>query len=413
MKLVILGGGSLNTPAFFTALSANDKLLEQVCLVDRSAEFVERIGKFCQAIAQQRGLPVQVTWETDLGHAATGADVVLNVLRVDGLTALEEDLRQLAVSGVVGHAATYPQAIRNLPATLEAARVVERVAPSALWVNFSNPVTFLCEALALHTRLRCVGICYHAFAMRGDLAAILGVDPVGVRVEFFGLNHLGWVTDVLVDGVSRMTQLVKVIRQRRDKKYNYWHVRPGMIPIDHAFCLYHKGDVYFNRQKGIRGSLVDVGLRLGLLRTDVDRERHKREALRQAVDEGQVSKLDPFQAQAPWYATCIVPFLRALSSGQPREFVLTWNHAGESPTLPGLTAESAVVLQEGQIRRASLAPGLPEFAAEWVRQIRASERLLIRAVLEQSRDLATMAWAVHPNVASMRHAERLAFLYFG
>jgi alpha-galactosidase/6-phospho-beta-glucosidase family protein len=55
---------------------------------------------------------------------------------------------------------------------------------------------------------------------------------------------------------------------------------------------------------------------------------------------------------------------------------------------------------------------LPEFAAEWLRQVRASERLLIRAIMAPSRELATMAWAVHPNVASMQHAERLASLYF-
>lgn len=412
MNLVVLGGGSLKTPALLAGLNAEDHWLERVCLVDRSAEVVKRTGQFCRAIVHRRDLPMQVTWDTDLARAAAGADVVLNVLHDGGLTAVEEDLRRLAASGAVGHAATYPQAIRNLPATLEAARVVEQVAPDALWVNFSNPVTILCEAMALYSRLRSLGICYHAFAMRDDFAVLLGVVPERVGVEFFGLNHLGWVTDVQVDGESRMAQLVETILRRRDKKYNYWYMRPGLIPIDHAFCLYHKGDIWFNRQKGIRGSLADIGLRLGVTRTDVDRERRKRQVLRQIIDQSQMDKVEEFQAQAPWYATCIVPFLRALASDRPHEFVLTWNHAGQVPTLPGLTAECAVVMQGGQVRRASATSGLPEFAQEWVRQVRASERLLIRAILERSRDLATMAWAVHPNVASVRPAERLASFYF-
>ena len=413
MNLVILGGGSLNTPAFFAALTADDSWLERVCLVDRSAEAVERTGKFCQTIVEKQALPIQVSWESDLERAASGADVVLNMLGVGGMAALEEDQCRLAASGAVGHAATYPQAVRNLPATLAAARVVEQVAPHALWVNFSNPVTVLCEALALHTRLHCVGICYHAFAMRDDFAALLVAPPERVRIEFFGLNHLGWVTDVQVDGESRMSQLVETIRGRRDKKYNYWYVRPGLIPIDHAFCLYHKGDVWYNRQKGMRGSLADAGLRLGLARPDLSRERRKREALHRAVEGQYLEELGEFAVQAPWYAVCIVPFLRALAAGRPHEFVLTWIHAGQAPTLPDLTAESAVILQDGQVRRASQASGLPEFAAEWVRQVRASERLLIRSITEQSRDLAAMAWSVHPNVAFVRHAERLASLYFG
>jgi 6-phospho-beta-glucosidase len=402
----------VNTPALFAALTAGDDWLERVFLVDRSAEAVERTGEFCRTVARNRSLPIQIAWETDLARAVADADVVLNMLRVGGLVALEEDARRLAGSGVVGHAATYPQAIRNLPATLEAARVVERVAPDALWLNFSNPVTVLCEALALHTQLRCLGICYHAFAMRDDFAMLFNVAPERMRVEFFGLNHLGWVTDVQVDGESRISQLVEAIRQRRDKKYNYWYARPGLIPIDHAFCLYRKGDVWYNRQKGLRGSLGDLGLRLGLARADLGRERRRREALRRAIEGQDLEALGEFAAQAPWYVSCIVPFLRALASGQPHDFVLTWNHKGQVPTLPDATAESAVVLRSGQVCRASQTAGLPEFAAEWLRQARASERLLIRAIMAQSREMATMAWAVHPNVASMQHAERMASLYF-
>jgi 6-phospho-beta-glucosidase len=412
MNVVILGGGSVNTPAFFAALTSQDDWLDGVCLVDRSAEAVERTGKFCQTVAHTHALPVQLGWDTDLASAASGADVVLSMINVGGLAAMKEDLRRLAASGVVGHAATYPQAIRNLPATLEAARAVEQVAPEALWINFANPVSVLCEALALHTRLRCFGICYHAFAMRDDFATLLGVRAERVQVEFFGLNHLGWVTDVQVDGESRMSQLVETIRQGRNKKYNYWYVRPGLIPIDHAFCLYHKGDVWYNRQKGIRGSLRDIALRLGLSGRGLDRESRKRQMLYQIIGEGRVEMLDRFHAQAPWYATCIVPFLRALASDQPHEFVLTWNHMGQVPTLPDSTAESAVILQNGQARRASEACGLPEFAAEWLRQARASEHLMIRAILERSADLGMMAWAVHPNVAAIEHAEHLASLYF-
>lgn len=358
-------------------------------------------------------LPVQITWETDLATAAiNNVDVVLNMLRVGGLDALEEDQRQLAVSGAVGHAATYPQAIRNLPATLEAAHLVEKVAPDALWVNFSNPVTILCEALAYYTKLPCVGICYHSFNMRSDFADILRVDPTKVTVEFFGLNHLGWVTDVIVDGVSQMNQLIKSINQQKNKKYNYCYTQAGLIPIDHAFCLYHKGDVWFNRQKGIRGSLADIGLRLGLTKADISRERRKRELLRQAINEKQMNMLEKFQYQAPWYATCVLPFLRAYASDQPHEFILTWNHEGEAPSLPGLTAESTVLVHKKEFQRASKSSGLPEFASEWVRHVRASEKLMIQAVVGQSLELATKAWTIHPNVASIKHAERLASFYF-
>ena len=412
MRLVILGGGSVNTPAFFSALSAGDSWLERVCLVDCSAEWAERVGKFCAVVARRRRLRLRVTWETDLARAAAGADVLLNVLRVGGLAALAEDRRRLAAGGAVGHAATYPQAVRNLPATLEAAHTVEQVAGDVLWVNFSNPVSTLCEALALHTNLSVLGICYHAFALRADFARLLGVGAARVRVEYRGLNHLGWVTDVLADDTSQMERLVAIVRGRRIKKHNHWYARLGMIPVDHAFCLYHRGDVWYDRQKGIRGSLEDVALRLGRPSGSIAAEARQREKLRQLLLAGRVDALGEFAAQAPWYATCIVPFLAALSSGHRQEFIITWKHAGQDRALPEATAESDVQLEEGRVLPVTRSYSLPAFATEWLRQARCSERLLIRAILERSADLATQAWAVHPNVASWKHAERLASLYF-
>lgn len=412
MKLTILGGGSLNTPAFFSSLSEDDKWLEHIYLVDQSAEAVDRAGKFCKAILAAKNLLIGLTWGTDLKSSVVGADVVLNMIEAGGLQATERDQNHLAVSGVVGHAATYPQAIRNLPATLEAAKAVEDSNPGALWVNFSNPVTTLCEAIAHLTDLQCIGICYHSFLMYEDFARILRMKERQIKIGFYGLNHLGWVTDVKVNGLSQMGRLVDLIQKGKNKKYNYWYAEPGLIPIDHAFCLYHKGDVWFNRQKGIRGSLKEILYRAGFSRGDLNQLKNERVKLQQAVNEGHTQNLNDFDSQAPWYKKCIIPFLRKLASGEPHELLLTWKHGKTAPHLPAFTGESATILQGKNIFAAPAASRLPEFAVELLNQVRASESLLIKAVMEKSQNLLAQALAIHPNVASFRHAERFASHYF-
>lgn len=213
LNVVILGGSGAYTPALFTALAGAKAHLGRICLVGRSAESIERVGRYCRQIARECDLPVEeVVWETDLARAASDADVVLNMLGARTLTDHERDLRWLATSGAVGHAATYPEALANLPPTLAAARIVERVAPTALWVNFTNPVTILCEAMSQHSGLRTVGICYQAFRMRDDFAAHLGTTPARLQVRYLGLNHIGWVTDVLVDGTSMIDVLISTLR---------------------------------------------------------------------------------------------------------------------------------------------------------------------------------------------------------
>lgn len=412
MKLVIIGGGSLNIPAFFYAAHTLQWTPDHVCLVGRSTETLEKAGGFCKKIVRHFGMHVDVSLNTDLAEAAISADVVLNMLRVGGLDRLRSDIKNLAESGAVGHAAVYPQAIHNIPVTIEAAKIVEKIAPAALWVNFSNPVSILCEAVALHTKLSCAGICYHSFLMQEDFAEILEVEKERVIIEYAGLNHIGWVTDVLVDNMSRIHQLVSLIRKNRNKKYNFWYASPDMIPIDHAFCLYHRGDKWYIRQKGIRGSIEDLLTCLGFTPSGLKKEKHNRNVLADLIRKEKTEDLKKFNLYAPWYAKCILPFLAALSGRDRRRFLVTVKHDKKEKNLPGLTSETGVEIYDDRIRPTKTSSRLPEYATEWLRQVRKSEHLLIQAVLESSYDLAFQAWAVHPSVASIKTAWRLAGLYF-
>jgi 6-phospho-beta-glucosidase len=392
-KLVILGGSSPNTPAFFEALSqTGGGGWDEVCLVGRSTQNVERVGQACASRAVRLGLTLSVTWETDVERAADGASIVLNMLRVGGAPAVGEDRRLLAASGIVGHASSYPEAIRHLPPTLAAARAVERVAPSAIFVNFANPVSILCEAIATETTLTCLGICHHAFSMRTDFARLLGVPADQLRVEYQGLNHLGWVTDVQVGGQSRFPMLIDRLVQGRVKAYDY-PLAPAFnaIPIKHAASLYRRGEVLYVRQYGARSSLVDVALRYG-----VGGPLERLSAMREG----------PRESRPPWYASCIVPFLNALNAGEAQEFIVTWRHAGSMPEVPGLTAETTATVSAAGVAPAPLRSHLPAAAREWLRQVRASERLLLAAVKDRSYAGLLEALAIHPSVVSVKHARQ-------
>jgi 6-phospho-beta-glucosidase len=395
-KLVVVGGSSSRTPELFKALHAGRlDTFREVVLVGRTAEAVERTGIRCRELAENLGLNVRVSWDTDLRAAARDATHVLNVLRVGGAAAEFEDRRELAGSGIVGHAASYPEALRHLPGTLAAARTVHAVAPSATFINFANPVSILCEAIAEATPLRCLGICHHAFSMQSDFAGLLNVGVDRVHVEYFGLNHLGWVTDVRIDGESRFRQLAGQLVARRVKAYDFDSIADfDAIPIKHAATLYLKGQVWYVRQNGVRSSLEDVFLRYLDGRTG--------ELLLRRTSQPVA------RAGASWYTGCIVPFLQTLTSEAPGEHIVTWRHGGKLPRIPGLTAESAALVDaqgEEPARSHSSAP-LPSVLVEWLRQVRTSEHLLIRALEAGSADMLVEAFSMHPNVASVARARQ-------
>jgi 6-phospho-beta-glucosidase len=393
-KLVVVGGSSSRTPALFEALYAGRlDSFREVALVGRTAEAVERTGTRCRELAENLGLNVRVSWDTDLAAAARDATHVLNVLRVGGPLAEFEDRRELAGSGIVGHAASYPEALRHLPATLAAARTVHAVAPSATFINFANPGSILCEAVAEATPLRCIGICHHAFSMQSDFARLLNVGVDRVHVEYVGLNHLGWVTDVLVDGESHFRHLVDQLVARRVKAYDFASIADfDAIPIKHAATLYLKGQVWYVRQNGVRSSLEDILLRYLDGRTG--------ELLLRRTSQPSA------QAGTSWYTGCIVPFLQTLTSETPREHIITWRHGGKLPRIPGVTAESAALVHARgeELARSRSSTPLPSIFAEWLRQVRTSEQLLIRAQEAGSADMLVEAFSMHPNVASVSGA---------
>jgi 6-phospho-beta-glucosidase len=398
-RLVVIGGSSPHTPNLFEALAgAGDLGIGEICLVGRSAEHVERVGRLCEALAQRLNLQSSVSWNTDLATAARDADIVLNVLRVGGTEVESRDRLALAASGIVGHAASYVEAIRHLPPTLEAAALVEAVAPDAVFINFSNPVSVLCEALATQSGLKIFGVCHHAFSMAGDFAGILGVSPERVCVRYAGLNHLGWVTDVLVDGQSQMVRLLAQLTLQRCKEYDYELVRAfDAVPVKHAAALYHKGEVFFVRANGPRVSAVDTLARYGGARAvQWWTGRQLRRNAKQPVS---------------WYATCIVPFLRTLRSDTPHEHIVTWQHRGQITDVLGRTAETTVEMRGIHVTRAAPRPTLPRATQEWVRQVRTSECMLIDAVLQRSVPALVDALAIHPSVASVAHAQAFVRRY--
>ncbi len=414
MKLVIIGGGSINTPAFFHALVPEDQQqINSIYLLDQSTETIELVRDYCARILAAKAITISVEAGSNPAEAFSNADIVLNMLRNGGLHGQAEDQLWLAASGIQGHAATYAAAMRNLPPAMELAKLLELTSPNALWLNFSNPVSILCEALAKITSLKVIGICYHSFMIKTDFAQMLNVHEHEIELNYHGINHLGWITDVRAGNHNMMEPIFNKIRHGKNKKYNYKLAGAGLIPIDHASSLYHSGAVWYDREKGIRGSLTDGLIKLGMIQPPATKETNQRELLLQLVKSGDITHPELFHQQAPWYQTCIVPFLRAYLGGKKSRFLLTCsNSISNQHQQPTSTAE---VFVEIASQRMSILPHtkrLPEKEERWLNSVRTSEQLLIEAILQNSLPKAISALEIHPNVASHQHAMKFLTHYF-
>ena len=100
-------------------------------------------------------------------------------------------------------------ALRTVPVALEHARLVEREAPRAWFINFTNPAGLITQALQQHTKLRVVGICDTPAELLHRISHVLAEPAGDIQCEYAGLNHLGWVRRVLVRGQDVTARLLE------------------------------------------------------------------------------------------------------------------------------------------------------------------------------------------------------------
>jgi 6-phospho-beta-glucosidase len=205
-KVTIIGGGGVRTPLLIYGLAQAQQLLQidQLVLYDADPDRTEVIARIGREILRRPGTAFEIRVSSQLEDAAEGADFVLNSIRVGGIAARARDERIAIEHGLAGQETTGPAgaalALRTIPVTLDHARIVERVAPAAWFINFTNPAGLITQALMQHTHLRVIGICDTPIELFHQIAQALGENTAEMTFDYAGLNHLGWVRRVTLRG---------------------------------------------------------------------------------------------------------------------------------------------------------------------------------------------------------------------
>src|SRR3954447_3040631 len=153
MKLVLLGGGGFRTPAIYRALveGSTRTRYDAVVLYDPDQARLDRIAAVLAGMDERHGRQIAVTTTTDLDSAVDGADIVYCAVRVGGLAGRLLDETAALAEGVIGQETTGGGGItlapRTVPVVTEIAEIVARRAPDATFINFTNPVGLVTEAV--------------------------------------------------------------------------------------------------------------------------------------------------------------------------------------------------------------------------------------------------------------------------
>src|SRR5215213_2563889 len=170
------------------------------------------VGGLAGRMLARAGWPGRLVTTGRRSEAIDGADFVVVQLRVGGQAMRLVDETLPLEFGCVGQETTGPggfaKALRTVPVVLElASETARRAAPGAWFVDFTNPVGIVTQAL-LDRGHRAIGLCNSAIGFQRRFAGLLGVAPERVELEHVGLNHLTWERAVRVDGTDRLAELL-------------------------------------------------------------------------------------------------------------------------------------------------------------------------------------------------------------
>nr|MBA3350433.1 6-phospho-beta-glucosidase [Actinomycetota bacterium] len=251
MKLTVLGAG-IRTPLLLSGLTRRAEALglDEVVLHDCDPGRLETMAGFGGGLCREWGARFQVRAQQDSEAAIDGADFVFSAIRVGGEAGRIIDEEVPLQYGIVGQETTGPggfaMALRTIPVMIDYARTIERVAPHAWLINFTNPAGLITQALQNHTGVKVIGICDTPTAMKRTIARVLEVPGDAVRLDYVGLNHLGWVRRVLVDGADRLPELLDRFEDLRAAGAEWAPFDPGlvrdlgMLPNEYLYYFYYR-----------------------------------------------------------------------------------------------------------------------------------------------------------------------------
>ena len=206
MKLTLIGAGGFRTPVIYRALAAGDVATkyDEVAFYDIDQGRLDRIGCVLDGISEELGVRPPVTMTTNLEAAVDGADIVYCAVRAGGMAGRILDETAAIAQGVIGQETTGPGgitfALRTVPVVTSIAEVVARRAPDATFVNFTNPVGLVTEAVRRILGDRVIGICDAPLDLCKRVAGALDHPVDDLWFDYFGINHLGWLRGALHGG---------------------------------------------------------------------------------------------------------------------------------------------------------------------------------------------------------------------
>jgi len=298
MKIAFIGAGSLGftRTLIIDLMSWEDLQDSTISLIDIDEPRLNYARRAVEKIMEVGKYPAKVEATTDRAAGLKDADIVITTILAHGVEGFRPEIEIPMKYGVdfnvgdsYGTAGIF-RSLRTIPMMLDICRDIERYAPQAYLLNYTNPMTMLCRAMQRETSVRLVGLCHSVQGMGNYLGSWIGAQPGEIVFECSGINHQAWMIRFEWNGKDAYPLLRKAVENpehyRKDvvrnemfkalgyyvtessghnSEYNWWfRKRPDLIekyclekvcvgwnPGEHAYILNYYTEAAESWQKNL------------------------------------------------------------------------------------------------------------------------------------------------------------------
>lgn len=408
LKICVVGAGSTYSPELIDGFyNRQGKMkVKEFALMDVNMERLEIVGGLIERMCQHYDDPPKVTKTNNLIEAVQGADYVVTQLRVGLLHARAKDERIGLRYGYIGQETTGPggfaKALRTIPVILNIAHTMEKYAPTAKLINFTNPSGIITEAVSRYSRVPVVGLCNGPLTTFKRTIKTFSWENDNVFFDYFGLNHLGFIKGIYRNGKDITDDIFPQILDHPDcgemlgypfNKHQALAMR--VLPVGYLQYYFHQNELYqkISSAEKTRGELL----------VDVDKQ-----LLKDYSDVHLTTKPAGLELRGgAWYSEAAVALINSMETADDAQHIVCVPNNG---CIAGL-ADDAVVevpaIVSGDLLRTLHVGKLPEAIDGLVKHVKCYESLTVKAAAEKSRDQALLALISHPFIRSANDAEKI------
>ena len=233
-KIVVIGAGSASFGLNTLGALMRSQLLagSELALVDQNAETLAIVRRLADRLNQEWQARLLITSHTHHKTALQGAGFVVSAIevppreklwRMDWEIPLRHGVRQpYAENGGPGG---FAHAARNIGPVLQIVHDMEQLCPDAWFINYTNPMVRICDAIHRYSKIKAIGLCHQIYAGYGIVGGLLA-DKLGIElpedskklfadskywpiigkisrrtaeiidIKAAGLNHFTWMLDI-------------------------------------------------------------------------------------------------------------------------------------------------------------------------------------------------------------------------